>query len=115
MLIGLVDGEIVCSADVSAPHRNRVGHIAELGISVRKPYWRQGIGRIVMKELIKFAKQHEKIEIIHLGVRAENTGAILLYEQMGFERAGVHKNFFKAGDKYYDEILMELHLIGGEE
>lgn len=110
MLVGLVDGEIVCSADVSAKHGNRMKHITLLGVSVRKPYWRLGIGRAVMNELIEFAKQHERIEIIHLGVRAENTGAISLYEQLGFKRAGVYKNYFKIEDKYYDEILMELHL-----
>ena len=53
MLVAETEGEIIASADV-CPHgtKSRVQHRAELGISVRKDYWRQGIGSALMERLI---------------------------------------------------------------
>ena len=47
---------------------------------------------------------------MHLGVKADNLTALSLYRKMGFNEIGRHKNFFKINGKYYDEILMDLHL-----
>jgi len=115
MLIAAADDDSVVSiANINAFEAIRIAHVADFGISVRKSHWRLGLGRAIMKELIEFARRHDKIEIVHLGVRAGNDGAVKLYESFGFERVGYNKRFFKAGDKYYDNINMELHLNKGD-
>ena len=50
------------------------------------------------------------MQVIHLGVKADNENAIKLYKKLGFEKIGVYKNFFKINGIYYDEILMNLYL-----
>lgn len=60
-----------------------MSHRAELSIAVRKRYWGQGIGSMLMKELIQYAKENG-IEIINLDVRKDNDHATRLYEKFGF-------------------------------
>lgn len=110
MVIGVINGEIISIAQVAAPPRKRIAHNGELAISVKKEYWSMGIGTEIMKLLIDFAKKTGVIKNISLGVKSDNEKAIKLYEKMGFEKVGAHKNFFNINGVYYDEILMDLYL-----
>ena len=110
MLLGIIDNKIVSVSQITSPNRKRISHNSELAISVKKEYWGNGIGGIVMQELINFAKDHICIKYISLGVRSANHNAIKLYEKYGFERIGVHKDFFNINGTYYDEILMDLQV-----
>ena len=53
---------------------------AELGIPVRKDYWHQGIGSVLMERLISFAKQ-SGFEQIELTVESKNQRALRLYHK----------------------------------
>lgn len=110
LLIGRVEGEIVCIGSISSPARKRIAHQGELGISVKKDYWGLGIGTHLINEIIQSAKETNTLEIIHLGVKDGNKRAIDLYKKIGFEQIGIYKNFFKIDGVYYDEILMNLYL-----
>jgi RimJ/RimL family protein N-acetyltransferase len=110
MFVGRIDGKIVAETSLFAMEAERAAHIADLGISVRKAYWHMGIGAAMMKTAIEHARKEGRLEVIHLGVRRENVNAIALYKKLGFEEIGVFKRFFKVGDVYYDEILMNLYL-----
>lgn len=110
MLLGWMDGEIVASAVLTGNETHRARHNAELGISVRKAHWRQGIGEIMMRELIDFARQTGALRVIHLSARKENAAGIALYEKLGFERVGTHRGFLNVRGVYHDMIIMELHL-----
>ncbi len=110
MLVGIIDEEIVSVAIVSTQKRKRIEHNGDLSMSVKKEYWNMGIASEVMRELIDFAKNNEIIKIVSLGVKADNVNAIRLYKNFGFEKVGVHKNFFNIDGNFYDEILMDLYL-----
>ena len=69
-----------------------------------------GVGTEMMKLLIDFAKSTSVIKNISLGVKSDNEKGIKLYEKMGFEKVGVHRNFFNIDGKYFHEILMDLYL-----
>ncbi len=114
MVIGTVGGEIAAIGQISALARKRIAHNAQVSISVKKAYWRLGIASAVMAELIQFAK-HRNIKNICLEVKADNENAIMLYEKYGFERVGVHKDFFFVDGKYYDELIMMLYLNNQSE
>jgi RimJ/RimL family protein N-acetyltransferase len=115
LLLGIADGEIVGICNIDANPKKRMAHNAEVGITVRKSHWRQGIGEALLSELIAFAQAHKTISIVALGVRACNSGAIKLYEKLGFVECGVRKDFFNLNGKYDDEILMDLHLRKKEQ
>lgn len=108
-LVGFISGEIVSLSQIRGEAPQRAAHNFELSITVAKAYWRLGVGSVAMAEMIRFAKERGA-RVIHLGVRAGNGAAIKLYEKFGFERAGVHRDFFNIDGVYHDEILMDLYL-----
>lgn len=110
MLLGIIDNKIISVSQVSASNRKRIAHNSELAISVKKEYWGMGIGTAVMESLIDFARSSNTIKTISLGVKGSNKKAQHLYEKLGFEKVGVHKNFFNIDGNYDDEILMDLYL-----
>lgn len=110
MILGIIDNQIVSVSQVSAPNRKRIAHNSELAISVKKEYWDMGIGTAVMEALIDFARNHNTIKTISLGVKASNKKAQHLYEKLAFEKVGVHRNFFNIDGNYDDEILMDLYI-----
>ena len=110
MLLGLLDSEIVSVAQISSLPRKRIAHNAEIALSVKKAHWQKGIGRHVMEELLAFAKNTGTIRTVSLGVKADNETAIRLYEKLGFEKIGVHKDYFLIRGEYFDELLMDLRI-----
>ena len=110
LLVGTVDDKIVCVGSIFAPTRERIAHQGDLGMSVLKEFWGLGVGTCLMEALIQFAEDTNKIEILHLQVRTDNTHAIALYKKMGFEEIGVYSKYTKIDGQYFDDILMNLYL-----
>ena len=110
LFVGLIDSKIVCTGSVSTPTRERISHQCDVSIAVLKEFWGIGIGTCMMNEIINFVKHSGKLEIVHLGVRADNKRAIALYKKMGFQEIGLYPKFFKINGAYYDEILMNLYI-----
>jgi len=110
-LVGIVDGKIICVGSIFASTKERIAHNGDLGISVLKEYWGLGVGTHLSNELISFAKNSKKLEIIHLKVNADNAHAISLYKKMGFEEIGRYPNEVKIDGRYIDTILMNLYLL----
>ncbi len=109
-LLALAGDEIVGTLNFSAGHRSRVRHSGELGMSVRKAYWGQGVGSGLLDTLLNWARQTRVIKKINLRVRVDNHRAILLYERRGFVREGtLRKEVFLDG-VYYDLEWMGLFL-----
>ena len=111
MLVAETEGEIIASADV-CPHgtKSRVQHRAELGISVRKDYWRQGIGSALMELLIPFAKQ-SGFEQIELTVESKNQRALQLYHKNGFIIYGTRPHGLKYPDGSYDNDYLMVRML----
>lgn len=110
MIIGILDNNIVSVAQISSNSRKRIVHNSEIAVSVKKYYWGSGIGSAVIEELINFGRNHSTIKNISLGVKASNHKAIKLYEKLGFEKIGVHKNYFNINGNFDDEIIMDLNM-----
>jgi ribosomal protein S18 acetylase RimI-like enzyme len=70
-------------------------------ICVSPEFRNRGVG----KKLLRFAEEHvfKTSPNFFLCVSDFNSGAVKLYEQSGFEKIGVLKNFVQKG---FDEILM---------
>lgn len=69
-----------------------------------------GIGRNLMEEAIKMAKNIEEIEQIYLSVVAHNVAAKKLYSNLGFEVYGKDRRALKIDHTYYDDEHMVLFL-----
>ena len=111
MLLAILDGQIIASADVcSHGAKSRLMHRGELGISVRKDYWRQGIGSALMERLIAFAQQagYEQIE---LTVESKNRRALALYLKYGFMVYGTRPHGMKYPDGSYDNDYLMVKML----
>lgn len=107
-LIVCKGGEIIGDGGLTGLPR-RMSHRAEVGLSVKKAYWSCGIGSMILKELIEYAKK-SGIELLNLEVRSDNLRAIHLYEKFGFRKIGTSPAFFKINGEYADVDLMYLDL-----
>lgn len=110
MIVVTESNKIIAQGSIVSDKRKRLSHNSVLGISVRKDFWSDGIGSIIMDELINFVKQCEATKTVTLSVNAENKNAIKLYKKFGFDEVGIHKNKFNINGKFYDEMIMDLHL-----
>ena len=109
LVVARYNGKVIGIASLDVSERERLKHKGELGISVLKDYWGNGIGRLLMQEIIKFAISR-KIEVIHLSVRSDNERAIKLYEKFGFEKCGVVPGEMKINGKLIDCDIMCLKI-----
>lgn len=105
--VAISDGNIIGWCDISALDRPVFAHIGSLGIGVLAPYRGQGVGKALIGAALQKAKQ-KGLTRIELTVREKNTSAIALYEKMGFEKEGVHKNGVCIDGEYENHIFMAL-------
>lgn len=110
MFLGFVDGELVSVSDIRALGRPRIAHNGELAISVVRDFWRLGVGSILMREMIDFARGTGTLENLCLSARADNARAIALYTRFGFRPCGRYARRICVRGEYFDELLMELKL-----
>ena len=104
--VGKINDEIVALGSITTYNKPRIRHRGELGLTVRKPYWNQGIATKMMQALMDFAKESTSCEIVELEVRSDNKTAVHLYEKFGFRTIGVYEKFFKIGEQYATANLM---------
>jgi RimJ/RimL family protein N-acetyltransferase len=106
--IALVDGFIAGHVSFSSGTRPRTRFGGELGIAVRKAFWGQGLGRILMETLLDWARPNAHVRKINLRTRSDNEAAISLYLQLGFEREGLIRqdNFIEGA--FFDTLWMGL-------
>lgn len=101
MLIGTIDGEQVgnCSLMSMGDYR-RYAHRCTVAIALYQKYCGLGIGRAMLKEVLRVAKEigYEQAE---LEVASGNETAIRLYESLGFEIYGTLPNSVKYKDGTY--------------
>lgn len=89
----------------------KTSHKANLyGMYVSEKRRGNGIGRILLRDLIKKAKEIDGLEQIKLSVVSTNEPARKLYRSVGFETYGLERNALKFDGEYFDEDLMVLRL-----
>lgn len=65
-----------------------------MNIVTKKAYRNQGIGTILLKNLILLSKNLQ-LSSISLEVNEENKAAIYLYKKFGFQQTGFRKNYYQ--------------------
>ena len=77
-------------------------------VAVKKEFRNQGIGHQMLTALLENSK-HRGITSLTLEVRYSNAPAIHLYESLGFENAGIRKDFYTKPNE--DAVIMWLKPI----
>ena len=76
-----------------------------MNIVVKKDFRNQGIGSLLLKELINLSKSLN-VKNLFLEVNERNTPAISLYNKFGFKKISIRKNYYKNNNA----IVMRLDL-----
>lgn len=77
-----------------------------IDIAVAPEFKRQGIGKALIENVLKYCKTKNASEI-QLEVRESNIPAISLYEKMNFVKVGIREKYYSDGE---NAILMSLNL-----
>jgi putative acetyltransferase len=109
VLTALWDGVPCGVANLYIQPYKKLSHQCLFAIIVDEKYRGKGIGKLLLEELMKLAKESFGIELLHLEVYEHNP-AIRLYERMGFRQYGIHKRFLKDNGRYLSKILMQKRL-----
>ncbi|MTI66551.1 MAG: GNAT family N-acetyltransferase [Firmicutes bacterium] len=104
-LLAIINDRIVGMLTFRGGKRPRTKHVGEFGVSVLKEFWNLGIGKKMIINLIKWAKDN-KIKKINLRVRSDNEKAIKLYKNLGFLKEGVITKELFINGKFYDAVAM---------
>jgi ribosomal protein S18 acetylase RimI-like enzyme len=89
-------------------------HTITISINVLSDYRGQGLGSALIRHALEWAKEQGFIRRVQLEVIARNTGAIRLYERLGFETEGVRRNAYRLTDEadqpFQDSFIMAYYL-----
>ncbi len=107
MIVAVMDGMVVGSADVRIGGMNKTKHAASFGIAVRTGYRGLGIGKAMMEYLMDWAVEHGAKKL-WLSVFSTNTEAITFYEALGFKEECRKKGQYIVKGQYVDEVIMSL-------
>ena len=103
------DDELIGIAGFIRGNRTKTRHRGEIAAMYVNPDFRgRRVGENLLRALLKAVFALKGVEQAHLTVVADNLAAVGLYERIGFETFGVQKNYFKAGEKYWDQNFMQL-------
>lgn len=99
------EGKIVANSTI-----DRVGgrseHVGLFGIAVAKGFRNEGLGSILMEEILKLAKEKLKLKIVYMSMFSTNKRAEYVYEKFGFRECGrIPKGVLYKGE-YVDHVYM---------
>lgn len=80
-------------------------------VAVIPEYQDKGIGRLMMKEIIKISLLH-KATSMTLEVRPSNSRALHLYESLGFKSVGRRRGYYEDGEDAEIMWITDLTLLG---
>lgn len=107
-LLAIVDNQIAGTLCSNIYDNLRFKHNANFDISVKQKYQGRGIGHQLLQMFINAMKQNNQIDNITFEVRADNKGAISLYEKLGFKQTGTLPNNFKLNNISYDVLIYSM-------
>jgi len=106
VLVAELEGKVVRMVGIRLLKSIRQKHSAFFGIMVRAEYQGQGIGKILMQNILDLADNWLMLARIELDVTTDNEKAINFYQSFGFEEEGKKKYAIIKDGKYADLLMM---------
>ncbi len=110
LILAEIEGQIAGLLRCAGDERPRLRHAGEFGITISQAHWGLGLGTMMIRIMIEWAKASRVIRKINMGVHADNERALSLYQRFGFVREGVITRQFAVAGRFYDAYLMGLEI-----
>ncbi|EZH72463.1 hypothetical protein ATO12_23740 [Aquimarina atlantica] len=110
LLVAESDGTIIGNIDLTGSWRKKMQHTAMIGMGIHTQWQNQGIGTLLIQNVLEWSKQNEIVKVLWLEVYATNFAGVSLYKKMGFKESGSIEDFFLEEEKYIDKITMVINL-----
>ncbi len=110
LLIAESEGTVIGNIDLAGSWRKKMQHTAAIGMGIHTKWQNQGIGTLLIQNVLNWTRENKLLKVIWLEVYATNTGGVALYNKMGFQECGRMKNFFREKGKYIDKIIMSIEV-----
>lgn len=110
LLVAESDGDIIGNIDLTGSWRKKMQHTAMIGMGIHTQWQNQGIGTLLIQNVLEWSKENEILKVLWLEVYATNLPGISLYKKIGFKESGNIENFFLEEEKYIDKITMIINL-----
>ena len=106
-LLALLIDEIAGIVNITADQRKRVRHIGDLFIVIGQKYWNNGLGSLLLEEVVEWAQASGVLRRLQLTVQTRNQAAVHLYQKYGFVIEGRQERgaYIEEG-KFIDVYLM---------
>ena len=110
-LVCVADGQIVADGTLHRPRALARRHIGEIRIVVDPKYRKQGVGTLIITELMDIAYDHRLERVIFQLVEGKQDEAMNIAENIGFTREATLYDHIQDMDGYrYNLVVMEHHL-----
>ena len=87
-LLAFLNDKIAGLVNITADQRKRVRHIGDLFIVIGKKYWNNGLGSLLLEEVVEWAQASGILRRLQLTVQTRNLAAVHLYQKHGFAIEG---------------------------
>ena len=77
-LLALLNDEIAGLVNITADQRKRVRHIGDLFIVIGQKYWNNGLGSLLLEEVVEWAQASGILRRLQLTVQTRNQAAVHL-------------------------------------
>ena len=104
-LVATDEGGVVGWLELQRLLADKMRHVAVLTLAVGASHRRRGIGTALLREAYEWARRCRVLKI-SLNVRANNDGAIALYEREGFVREGLEARHVRTATGFEDNLIM---------
>ena len=106
-LVACVEGEVVGSLSLhTSSTRWRMRHVGSIGMAVRDDWQGKGVGTALMEAALDIADNWLNLTRIELRVYVDNSAAVALYKNCGFEIEGTHRRLAFRNGEYVDAYSM---------
>ena len=106
-LLAFLNDKIAGLVNITADQRKRVRHIGDLFIVIGKKYWNNGLGSLLLEEVVEWAQASGILRRLQLTVQTRNQAAVHLYQKHGFVIEGrQERGAYIEERKFIDVYLM---------
>lgn len=106
ILVAEIEGEVVGSLGLQIMTSKRQRHVASFGVSVKTASQGNGVGRALINAALDLADNWLDIRRIEITTYTDNTGAIGLYESLGFVIEGEMVDYAYRNGEYVNAYQM---------